>query len=190
MGPTLREPATRTPHGSFKSTSWRWPSVLEGDLTRPRHAHRPRHRTVEGMKLFATLLGALALLAGLAGGLRAYSLAADAGTAPVRPVAGPHFPQAQKVRPGIVFRWAPCRPPAHREGKACVTHVTRTVTFPAPAPVATAPVPASVPANVPVVHTSVPQVAPATHEASSPHEPGDDNGGSDRPAGGEHEADD
>src|SRR5690349_8971420 len=164
--------------------------VLEGDLTRPRHAHRPQRRTVEGMKLFATLLGALALLAGFAGGRGAYSVAADAGPAPAGPVAAPHLPQAQKIRPGIVFRWAPCRPPAHREGKACVTHVTRTVTLPAPPPVAAPTGPASVPAAAPVVHSSVPQVAPATHEASSPHEPGEDNAGSDRPAGGEHEADD
>jgi len=110
------------------------------------------------MKLFAALLGALALFAGFAGGVRAYSLSADAGPPPVRPVSVPHYPEAQPVRPGIVFRWAPCRAPAHREGKACVTHVTRTVALPA-------------------TRTSAP-AAPArpatpTHVVRTSHEPAD-----------------
>ena len=84
------------------------------------------------MKLFATVLAALALLAGFAGGLRAYSVSADAASGSAPRVAAPHQPKAQPVRPGVVVRWAPCRAPAVREGKACVTHVTRTVTVPVP----------------------------------------------------------
>ncbi len=127
-----------------------------------------------GMKLFAILLGALALVAGFSGGMRAYSVSADAGPAPVRPVSAPHHPQAQPVRPGIVFRYAPCRPPAHRQGKACVTHVTRTVTLPVPA-VAAPPA-----AAVPAAQTSRPATRPAPHHSTSAPRPsggGEDGGG-------------
>lgn len=121
------------------------------------------------MKLFAILLGALALVAGFSGGMRAYSVSADAGPAPVRPVSAPHYPKAQPVRPGVVFRYAPCRPPAHRQGKACVTQVTRTVTLPAPA--AAAPPAAAVPAS----NTS----RPAPHHSTSAPRPsgGGEDGG-------------
>jgi hypothetical protein len=133
------------------------------------------------MKLFATLIAALALLAGFTGGMRAYSVSADAGPTPVRPVSAPHYPQAQPVRPGIVFRYAPCRPPAHRQGKACVTQVTRTVTLPA-ATVA-APPAAAVPAQAPRPATS-----PTRHPATSAPRPtsggGGDDGDGDHDGGG------
>jgi hypothetical protein len=143
------------------------------------------------MKVFATLLGALALLAGFVGGMRAYSVAADAGPPPVTPVSAPHHPQAQVVRPGIVFRWAPCKPPAHREGKACVTHVTHVVPLASPAAAApAAPAPAT---SAPVVHrpstphVTRPKPSPSPSQEPSTPEPsdggGDDGGG---PEPGDH----
>jgi hypothetical protein len=131
------------------------------------------------MKLFAVVLGALALLAGFAGGVRAYSVSADAGPPPVRPISMPHYPKAQPVRPGIVFRWAPCRPPAHREGKACVTHVTRTVALPQPAAAPAAQPATTAPAAAAPATTSRVAAHPHT-SASSPGgqaEPGDGGGG-------------
>src|SRR6478672_72758 len=86
------------------------------------------------MKLFAVLLGALALVAGFTGGLRAYSTSAHAGPpVPTARVTVPHYPKAQVVRPGPVVRWAPCTAPAKLVGKTCVTTVTHTVALPAPA---------------------------------------------------------
>jgi hypothetical protein len=127
------------------------------------------------MKLFAVVLGALALLAGFTGGVRAYSVSAAAGPPLPTPVAAPHYPQAQPVRPGVVFRWAPCRPPAHRVGKACVTHVVHTVTLPAPAaaasPVAAAPAPVAQAAPRHVVRATQVSSDDGGHQ-----EPGDDGG--------------
>jgi hypothetical protein len=131
------------------------------------------------MKLFAVLLGALALLAGVAGGMHAYS--ASATTAPAAPsVTVSHHAAAQVVRPGVVVKWAPCRAPAVRQGRACVTHVTHTVSVPAPAvTVPAAPLPASAPQVAP---TRATQPAAAPQHESGDHEPGDD--------GGEHESGD
>lgn len=131
------------------------------------------------MKLFALLLGALAFVAGVAGGLQAYT--ASATTAPTTSaVTVPrHHPSPQVVRPGVVVKWAPCRPPAVRQGRACVTHVTRTVTV--PAPVTT--VPAS---SAPV---RAPQVSPTrtVQSLAAPHEGADhENGSGDEHEGGEH----
>ena len=130
------------------------------------------------MKLFAVVLGALALLAGFTGGVRAYSVSAEAGPAPVTPVAAPHYPKAQTVRPGVVFRYAPCRPPAHRVGKACVTTVTRTVTVAAPAAAPQAASAASTPAVRTVQHvrhTTGPAPRPGGEDGG--HEGGGDGGG-------------
>src|SRR3954452_4683295 len=86
------------------------------------------------MKLFAVLLGALALVAGFTGGLRAYSASSHAGPpVPTAQVRVHHYPPAQVVRPGPVVKWASCVKPAVRVGRACVTHVTRTVTVAPPA---------------------------------------------------------
>jgi hypothetical protein len=135
------------------------------------------------MKLFALLLGALALLAGFAGGMRAYSVSAATPPAPPR-VAAPHHPAAQPVRPGVVVRWAPCRKPAVREGKACVTHVTHTVTVPAPAVAAPPPPPAPAAApQAPPTRATQPVPAP-----TQPSEPADDGGHDD--GGHEHEGGD
>ncbi|HEX3221229.1 MAG TPA: hypothetical protein VHR35_01575 [Nocardioides sp.] len=130
------------------------------------------------MKLFAVLLGTLALLAGFAGGMRAYSVSAATPPAPPLVIAK-HHPAPQPVRPGVVVRWAPCRKPAVLEGKTCVTHVTRTVTVPAPA-VAAAPVaPAAAPQAPP---TRAANPAPAPTQPS--YEGGHDDGGHEHEGGG------
>jgi hypothetical protein len=131
------------------------------------------------MKLFAALLGALALFAGFTGGLRAYSV--SAATPPRAPLAvAKHHPAPQVVRPGVTVRWAPCRKPAVREGRACVTHVTRTIALPPPVVAAPAAAPVSRPARV--AH-SAPHTRPAGHEPE--HEDGQEHEG-----GGEHEGGD
>jgi hypothetical protein len=130
------------------------------------------------MKLFALVVAALALVAGFAGGLRAYSAAAPTAPAPVQ-AAAPHYPKAMSVKPGPTFKWAPCQKPAVRKGKACVTTVTRTVTI-AP-PVAAAP-PAPVQVAAPVVRaaptrhpTAQPTSQPTYHDDGGEHD--DDGGG-------------
>jgi hypothetical protein len=125
------------------------------------------------MKLFAVLVATLALLAGFAGGMRAYSAAAPAHAAPA-PVAVPHHPKAQPVRPGPTFRWAPCAKPAVRQGRFCVTHVTHTVSVPAPV-VAAPQAPVRVAAPAPRhPHPTAPP--PTTHHDGGNHH-GDDGGG-------------
>jgi len=134
------------------------------------------------MKLFAVLLGALALIAGFTGGMRAYSASSDATPVSAPKVAVPHYPPAQVVRPGPVLKWAPCRKPAVREGKACVTHVTRTVALPPPPTSA----PPATPATTTAVRAPRPTQGPSHATASHPSEDsghhdggGDDGGGGD-----------
>jgi hypothetical protein len=134
------------------------------------------------MKLFAVLLGALALVAGFTGGLRAYSASSHAGPpVPAAQVRVHHYPPAQVVRPGPVVKWAPCVKPSVRVGRACVTHVTRTVTLAPPTSAPSTPVTTS--ATQPRRHTQAP-----SHPTSSPssddtghHDDGghDDGGGDD-----------
>jgi hypothetical protein len=133
------------------------------------------------MKLFALVVAALALVAGFAGGLRAYSAAAPAAAAPVQ-VSAPHHPKAMPVKPGPTFRWAPCQKPAVRQGKACVTTVTRTVTI-APPVVAAPPAPVQVAA--PVV-----RAAPTRHPSptAQPTQPTwHDDDGAEHDGGGGHD---
>ena len=133
------------------------------------------------MKLFAVLLGALALLAGFTGGLRAYSTSANAGpTVPAAQIEVHHYPPAQVVRPGPVVKWAPCTKPAVRVGKACVTHVTHTVTLPAPAVAA----PVSSPPAAPTVrstqhHTTQQPTRPHSDDGGHDDGDGEDDGGDD-----------
>lgn len=126
------------------------------------------------MKLFALLLGALALVAGFTGGLRAYSTSAHAGpTVPTARVTVPHYPKAQVVRPGPVVRWAPCPAPAKLVGKTCVTTVTRTVSQPAPAtaaPSSAAPAAAAPAVRRPHTQAASPRPTPRPTQ-------GDDGGG-------------
>lgn len=133
------------------------------------------------MKLFALVVAALALLAGFAGGLRAYSVAAPAPAAPVQ-VSAPHYPKAMPVKPGPTFRWAPCQKPAVRQGRACVTTVTRTVALPPPP--AAAP-PAPVQAAVPVAHAAPTRHPHPTQPTAQPtyH----DDGGEHHDGGGGHD---
>lgn len=130
------------------------------------------------MKLFAVLLGALALVAGFTGGLRAYSTSAHSGPpVPTARVTVPHYPKAQVVRPGPVVRWAPCTAPAKLVGKTCVTTVTHTVALPAPATAApSSAAPAAAPAapavRRPHTQTASPRPAPRPTQGT-----GDDGGG-------------
>ena len=140
------------------------------------------------MKLFAILLGALALLAGVAGGMQAYT--ASATTAPATSsVAVPHHhPSPQVVRPGVVVKWAPCRPPAVRQGHACVTHVTRTVSGPAP-PVTASAAPAPARSWAPAPTRPAHPTATPTHDGGQ-HEDGTNDGGEHEGGtddGGEHD---
>lgn len=136
------------------------------------------------MKLFALVVAALALVAGFAGGLRAYSAAAPAPVAPAQvplSATGPHYPKAMPVKPGATFRWAPCQKPAVRHGRACVTTVTRTVTLPPPAAAPTSAAPVQVAA--PAVHAAPTRHPQATQPTSQPtyH---DDGGGEHHDGGG------
>ena len=111
------------------------------------------------MKLFAVLLGALALAAGFTGGLRAYSASSQAGPpVPAAQVSVHHYPPAQVVRPGPIVRWAPCVKPAVKVGRACVTRVTHTVTLPA-----------STVSTPPVTTASAPATQTPSPPAATPH---------------------
>ena len=135
------------------------------------------------MKLFAVLVAALALLAGLAGGMRAYTAAAPAHVTPAH-VSAPHYPRAMPVKPGATFRWAPCRKPAVRQGRACVTHVTRTVTI-APPVVTAPPVPVQVAAPAPAHAAPPPTRHPSpTAQPTTTHH---DDGGEHHDGGGGHD---
>ena len=89
------------------------------------------------MKTIPALVLAAVVSVGLLGGVVAYQLASgpagpssSASAAPVTPV-GATAPRTHQSRPKV--RWAPCEPPAVRQGKACVTEEVRTVVVPAPA---------------------------------------------------------
>jgi hypothetical protein len=132
------------------------------------------------MKLLAVILAALALLAGFAGGLRAYSVAAPAQAAPVR-ISVPHHPKAMPVRPGPTFRWAPCRKPAVLKGRVCVTEVTRTVALP-PVVVTAPPVPVAAAARPHAAHPTRHSAHPAG--STSTHGDGGHDGGEHHDGGG------
>jgi len=80
------------------------------------------------MKMFSVAVMSAAVLTGLAGAGVAYEIAStgDSGTATSTT---PTTPTEAAAKPGK--RFAPCEPPAVREGKACVTDVVRTVVLPA-----------------------------------------------------------
>ncbi len=85
------------------------------------------------MKLSALAIGVVAAAAGVVGGVSAYASSTGHVPAPPAPVSMHHPVRPQPVRPGVILKWAPCQKPAVRQGRACVTHVTRTVVLPAPA---------------------------------------------------------
>lgn len=97
------------------------------------------------MKIANLIAAGVAMTAGLAGGTATYLVAAQpspssvppARTAPVTVPAAADTVKPQKP----IVKLAPCKPPAVREGKACVTEVVETVVLPAPAaPASPAPV--------------------------------------------------
>ena len=68
------------------------------------------------MKLFAVLLGALALVAGFTGGLRAYSVVGRHGPRPAPVAVSTTIRPAQVVRPGAGRALGAVRKPAVRVG--------------------------------------------------------------------------
>jgi hypothetical protein len=94
------------------------------------------------MNIKSVLIVLAAVIAGTLGGAVAYQVAVPAGNAqpPATESIVLESPQqaARQAQPRVKF--APCKPPAQREGKRCVTDVVRTVTVsastpsPAPAP--------------------------------------------------------
>src|SRR5688500_10351124 len=79
------------------------------------------------MKMFSVAVMSAAVLTGLAGAGVAYEIASAGDSTTVTAVTPTTPADAAKPRK----RWAPCTPPAVREGKACVTDVVRTVVLPA-----------------------------------------------------------
>ena len=86
------------------------------------------------MKTIPALVLAAVLAVGLLGGLVAYQVASGpTGPDPSAAAATTTTPAAVRThRPRPKVRWAPCKPPALRQGKACVTEEVRTVVVPAP----------------------------------------------------------
>ena len=136
------------------------------------------------MKTITVLLLSAAVVAvGLFAGTLAYQAAsASPDPAPATSSAAPATPAAHRqhrVKP--VVRWAPCKPPAKLQGKACVTEEVRTVVVAAPAP---APAPVSAPTRTvraphaePAEHEQEhgePQEHGESHEQEHEHEGGDD----------------
>lgn len=79
------------------------------------------------MKMFSVAVMSAAVLTGLAGAGVAYEIASAGDSTTTTTSVTPTTPtDAAKPRK----HWAPCKPPAVREGKACVTDVVRTVVLP------------------------------------------------------------
>ncbi len=131
------------------------------------------------MKTLPLLVSAAVLAVGLACGTLAFQAASGGGSSLDNPAAAaPATPVAHRaVRPRPTVRWAPCRPPAARDGAACVTEVVRTVVVPAPpAAAAPAPLPASAPATAPTPTVSAATTAGETTAGESDDGSGDDRG--------------
>jgi gamma-glutamyl:cysteine ligase YbdK (ATP-grasp superfamily) len=84
------------------------------------------------MNKFTAALSALALLAGIGGGVVAFQSAmssasspAPAGTTVTQP------PPARAAQTRVHVRWAPCKAPAKRHGRACVIDLVHTIVVPA-----------------------------------------------------------
>ena len=121
------------------------------------------------MKTFNLVAAGAALVAGLAGGTTTYLVAAQPASESPAPdavrttaVTVPAVAPAPRTQKPIV-RLAPCKPPAVREGKACVTDVVETVVLPAPA---------------------APAAPPPPHAASGDDGDGDGGGSHHGPSGG------
>ncbi len=138
------------------------------------------------MKTIPALVLAAILGVGLLAGVTTYQLASgtDGTGAPAASPSAEATPVARTHRPRV--RWAPCKPPSVRRGKACVTEEVRTVVVPAPASPAAPAAPAA-----PVVQ------AVRSHDGDRGEHAGEDRGSEpeheseDREDdGGEHESED
>ena len=78
------------------------------------------------MRKFSVAVAVSSVAVGVGGGAVAYRSVADGLPIPVShtTAATPAPPTAGKQ---TVLRWAPCKPPAKRDGRACVIDVVRTV---------------------------------------------------------------
>ncbi len=161
------------------------------------------------MKTIPALVLAAVLAVGLLGGLVAYQVASGpTGPDPSAAAATTTTPAAVRThRPRPKVRWAPCKPPALRQGKACVTEEVRTVVVPAPpAPAAPAIRPVRTGGRAEPEHAEHEddgrQAEPVEHEngpengyengPENGHDNGPDNGnngGGNGNNGGEHEDD-
>ncbi|MCB0895942.1 MAG: hypothetical protein KDB43_11310 [Nocardioidaceae bacterium] len=149
--------------------------------------------------VLATLVAAV-LSVGLLGGTLAYqaasssdgpassSTASTASTAAAAPAArAAASERVRHLRP--IVRWAPCKPPARLQGKACVTEEVHTVVVPAPA---AAPAPATTGTRPPATQTVSTGGEPAEHTEPAEHgsehegEHGDEGGREGGEGGGEH----
>ncbi len=85
------------------------------------------------MKKFSVVVSATAIAAGLAGGAVAFQAVSSAPETVAVARTTDNLPPAPQVkRPGVKFRFAPCKAPATRVGKACVIDVVQTVVVAAP----------------------------------------------------------
>ncbi len=140
------------------------------------------------MKTLPALVLAAVVAAGLMGGVAAYRVASE--PAPAAPAASAAVPTAStapaaRAHRRTVVRWAPCKPPAVRQGKACVTEEVRTVVVPAPAP---AP-PAAAPAVRQVRHgddDAAEHAEPAEHEDGDHAEHDEDGDHAEHDDDGDH----
>ena len=100
------------------------------------YRHTNEHRA---MKSFSVVVSATAIVAGVGGGAVAFqAMSSTPETAAVAKTTTHQAPAPQVTRPGVTFRFAPCKAPAKRVGKACVVDVVQTVVLPAaPAPSST-----------------------------------------------------
>jgi hypothetical protein len=127
------------------------------------------------MRTLSAAASATAIVIGVGGGAFAYqsvsSSVPDATAA--NQVSAPAAPVAAAGKPHIRFRYEPCKPPAVREGKACVKEVVKTVVVPTSA------------GSGPSAQQSSDDATPEPEETESTrdHEDGSDDGEHAQPTG-------
>ncbi|MGD9957980.1 hypothetical protein [Nocardioides sp.] len=139
------------------------------------------------MKNLSLMVSATAIVAGVGGGAVAYqAVSSTPETVAVATTTDHRAPAPQVTRPGVEFRFAPCKAPATREGKACVVDVVQTVVIPA-APSSNSP---QAPATEDSDH------GPRHHESSdddgddTPAQTHEDDGDDDQGEAEDHEGED
>lgn len=144
------------------------------------------------MKQFSAVVSATAIVAGLGGGAVAYqAVSSSTATVAVAKTTDPKPPAPQVKRPGVKFRFSPCKAPATRVGKACVIDVVQTVVVAAPAPAAPVRSEPRSDNGGPSHHQN-----PASHpgdddpETTPAHDAGDDQGAEDEGDEGENHGED